>query len=71
MMDCATGQGVSGLTMVLSWLVPLILVVVGIKYLYSDRGIRQSREGVETGLILMNFSPRAGGAFRVRHSSLI
>lgn len=35
MMDYGMGWGVGGLTMIIFWLVPLILVLVGIKYLYS------------------------------------
>ena len=38
MMDNAMGWGFGGLTMILFWLVPLILVLVGIKYLYSGGG---------------------------------
>lgn len=35
MMDFGMGWGFGGLTMIIFWLVPLILVLVGIKYLYS------------------------------------
>jgi putative membrane protein len=35
MMDYGMGWGFGGLTMIIFWLVPLILVLVGIKYLYS------------------------------------
>ncbi len=38
MMDYGMGWGFGGLTMLFFWLVPLILVLVGIKYLYSGRG---------------------------------
>ena len=37
MMDYGMGWGFGGLTMIIFWLVPLILVLVGIKYLYSGR----------------------------------
>ena len=39
MMDYGMGWGFGGLTMILFWLVPLILLLVGIKYLFSGRGL--------------------------------
>lgn len=38
MMDYGMGWGFGGFTMIIFWLVPLILVLVGIKYLYSGGG---------------------------------
>ena len=38
MMDYGMGWGFGGLTMILFWLVPLILLLVGIKYLFSGGG---------------------------------
>lgn len=35
MMDYGMGWGFGGLTMIIFWLVPLILLLVGIKYLFS------------------------------------
>ena len=39
MMDYGMGWGFGGLTMILFWLVPLILLLVGIKYLFSGGGL--------------------------------
>jgi putative membrane protein len=39
MMDYGMGWGFGGLTMILFWLVPLILLLVGIKYLFSRGGL--------------------------------
>lgn len=38
MMDYGMGWGFGGLTMIVFWLVPLILLLVGIKYLSSSGG---------------------------------
>ncbi len=39
MMDFGMGWGFGGLTMIVFWLVPLILLLVGIKYLFSGGGL--------------------------------
>ena len=38
MMDYGMGWGFGGFAMVLFWIVPLVLLLVGIKYLFSSGG---------------------------------
>ncbi len=49
MMDYGMGWGFSGLTMILFWLVPLILLLVGIKYLFSGGGLARGNAAPPSG----------------------
>jgi len=44
MMDYGMGWGFGGLGMILLWIVPLVLVLLGIKYLFPGSGNTPGRE---------------------------
>jgi putative membrane protein len=59
MMDYGMEWGFGGLTMILFWLVPLMLLLVGIKYLFSGGGLTPGNALPPSG------SPAANSALTV------